>query len=117
MKFRICLITLLLSIYSVLSSQCFINAPLQVCSGDCGPIFWLINDPPGTTYAWSIDCGTITNPTLANPHTACFETAGICRIDVLVTRPGQPTDTCTRHVLVQPTSSESLVEIICYGDS
>ncbi len=117
MQIRMFLIALLLSNYTSAGSQCFISAPTQVCAGDCGPVFWLINDPPGTTYSWSIGCGTITNPTMANPHTACFDSAGICRIDVLVTRPGQVPDTCTTFVLVLPTTEEEIVEIICFGDS
>jgi len=98
-------------------SQCFLSAPLQVCAGDCGPVFYLTADPPGTTYAWSIDCGTITNPTAANPHTACFITPGVCTIHVIVSRPGETPDTCTWNTIVSPTSSESIPEIICEGDS
>jgi len=117
MQIRIFLIALLFSTYTLAGSQCFISAPTQVCTGDCGPVFYLINDPAGTTYSWSISCGTITNPTLANPHTACFNSPGICRIDVIVTIPGEAPDTCTTFVGVLPTTSEEIVEIICYGDS
>ncbi len=99
------------------SGQCFIQAPIQVCQADCGPVFWLLNDPPGTIYSWTIDCGTITNPNAANPHTVCFNNPGLCRIDVVITRPGEEEDTCTAYVLVQPTSTENIVEVICQGDS
>ena len=117
MPIRIYLITLLLSIYSFARTQCFISAPIEVCAGDCGPVFWLLSDPPGTTYSWSIDCGTITFPNQANPHTACYLTPGLCRIDVVVTRPGLDPDTCTAYTLVHPTSLEAIVEVICFGDS
>src|SRR4029078_8124621 len=74
-------------------------------------------EPPGTTFAWTIDCGTITNPTSANPHTACFITPGVCRIDVIVSRPGEAPDTCTWFTIVFPNSFVSIPEIICEGDS
>jgi hypothetical protein len=97
--------------------QCFISTPIEVCQDDCGPVFWLLNDPPGTTYQWSIDCGTITNPTLPNPHTACFINPGLCEIDVIVTRPGEAPDTCVAFILVHPTTTEAFPAVVCYGDS
>ncbi|HZV70233.1 MAG TPA: hypothetical protein VFG10_11845 [Saprospiraceae bacterium] len=97
--------------------QCFIQVPLKVCQGNCGPALWLLNDPPGTTYSWTIGCGTITNPNAANPHIVCFNNPGLCRIDVIVTRPGQEPDTCTSYTIVEPTSEEQIVEVICQGDS
>ncbi len=117
MLIRIILITLLFNIYCICSSQCFISAPLQVCQGDCGPVFWLLSDPPGTTYAWSINCGTITNPNAANPHIVCYNNAGLCEIDVVVKRPGETPDTCIAYTIVEPTTTEQIAEIICQGDS
>ena len=98
------------------SSQCFL-VPSEVCVGDCGPLFYLQNDPPGTTYQWSISCGTITNDTLANPHTVCFTSSGTCTIQVIIEPPGETPDTCAVNVEVLPLSLSVIVESVCEGDS
>lgn len=98
------------------NAQCFL-APTEVCVGDCGPLFYLGDDPPGTTYDWSISCGTITNDTLANPHTVCFDTAGTCIIQVIINIPGEDPDTCVQEVSVLPHSEFEISAIICEDDS
>ncbi|MGB4846940.1 MAG: hypothetical protein WBP41_03430 [Saprospiraceae bacterium] len=117
MQIRLFLIAFVFSICTIASGQCFISTTIQTCQGECGPVFWLLSDPPGTTYEWTITCGTITNPHAANPHIVCFNTPGLCQIDVVVTRPGEEEDTCTAYILVEPTSTENIVEFICQGDS
>ena len=97
-------------------SQCFL-VPSEVCIGDCGPVFYLQNDPPGTTYQWSINCGTITNDTVANPHTACFQVAGTCMVQVIIVIPGEDPDTCTAIVEVLPHSLSVIMESVCPDDS
>jgi len=83
----------------------------------CGPVFYLVADPPGTEYTWSNSCGTITNETQANPHVACFTSPGICTLLVIVRIPLEEPDTCMVLVDVKPTSDGFVEEIICAGDS
>ncbi len=109
------LVVLLFTIYSA-HSQCFLT-PSEACLGDCGPVFYLIDDPEGTTYEWSISCGTITNPNAANPHTVCFTSAGTCTVQVIVTIPGEDPDTCVAQVNVLPSSLHIITEGICENDS
>jgi hypothetical protein len=85
--------------------------------GDCGPVFYLQDDPDGTTYQWSISCGTITNDTSANPHVVCFLSSGECTIQVIIEIPGENPDTCSMTVNVLTPSLSVLSETICQGDS
>src|SRR5687767_8217331 len=96
--------------------QCFL-VPSEVCVGQCGPVFYLQSDPPETTYQWSISCGTITNDTLANPHTVCFTASGTCTIQVIIEVPGEVPDTCSTTVEVLPPSLSVVIENACEGDS
>lgn len=107
---------ILLAMPSLAGSQCFL-VPAEVCLDACGPVFYLQNDPDGTTYEWSVSCGTITNENAANPHTVCFNTAGSCTIQVIVTAPGELPDTCTQIVEVLPHSVSVVNEEVCTGDS
>lgn len=116
MIYRILTILLFVIISSHVSSQCFLVPP-EVCVGDCGPLFYLQNDPPGTTYQWSISCGTITNDTIANPHTVCFTASGTCIIQVIIQMPGEDPDTCSMTVEVLPPSLSVISENVCDGDS
>ena len=113
---RSLIISLFLSFYAYASSQCFL-VPSEVCVGDCGPLFYLQDDPDGTTYQWSISCGTITNDTLANPHVVCFLSSGECIIQVIIEIPGEDPDTCSMIVNVLTPSLSVLSETICEGDS
>ncbi len=97
-------------------SQCFLT-PSEACIGNCGPVFYLIDDPEGTTYEWSVSCGTITNENVANPHTVCFTSAGTCTIQVIVTIPGEDPDTCVANVNVLPSAVHLITEGICENDS
>src|SRR5688572_1570060 len=116
MNSRTLTLLLLVCISYPAKSQCFL-VPAQVCEGDCGPLFYLQNDPDGTTYQWSISCGTITNPTSANPHTVCFDTSGTCTIQVIIEAPGETPDTCSMEVEVMPLSYTDINEGVCEGDS
>ncbi len=116
MYHKIFTICSLLFAVAQLQGQC-IFAPAEVCLNQCGPVFYLIADPPGTTYAWSNTGGTITNENEANPHVACFTTPGICSIQVIVKVPLEEPDTCFVLVDVKPTSTASVTETICEGDS
>ncbi len=98
------------------NTQCFMS-PSQVCAGACGPVFYLQSDPPGTTYEWSISCGTITNPSKANPHIACFNTPGLCTLQVIILSPGEAPDTCTALIEVIAHTESFISENICSGDS
>ena len=98
------------------NAQCFL-VPSEVCVGDCGPLFYLQDDPDGTTYQWSISCGTITNENSANPHVVCFNSSGTCTISVIIEVPGELPDTCTMTVEVLAPSLSVVVESICEGDS
>lgn len=109
-------VVLFLLLTQLVNSQCFLT-PSEACIGDCGPVFYIIADPEGTTYEWSVDCGTITNPTLANPHTVCFTQSGTCTIQVIVTIPGEDPDTCKAEVNVLPASYTFINEGICANDS
>ncbi|MDQ3015944.1 MAG: hypothetical protein M3R25_04370, partial [Bacteroidota bacterium] len=113
---RIGLSLFLLAVSYFAHSQCFIT-PSEACVGDCGPVFYLIDDPQGTTYAWSVSCGTITNENVANPHTVCFTSSGTCTIQVIVTIPGEDPDTCTAQVNVLSLSLTVITEGICENDS
>ena len=116
MPLRILSSLILLCTYFSAKSQCFL-VPSEVCLGSCGPVFYLQDDPPGTQYDWSIDCGTITNDTLSNPHTVCFMSTGICTIQVIIQIPGEDPDTCTHQVNVLPPSLSVLLENVCANDS
>lgn len=116
MLIRILTPLIILSFATLARSQCFL-VPTQVCQGDCGPLFYLQNDPPGTTYAWSISCGTITNDSMANPHVVCFTSAGICTIQVIVVIPGEDPDTCSLMVEVLPVPVSAAIASVCEGDS
>lgn len=116
MYHKIFTICSLLFAVAQLQGQC-IFAPAEVCLNQCGPVFYLVADPPGTTYAWSNTGGTITNEDEANPHIACFTTPGICTIQVIVQVPLEEPDTCFVFVDVKPTSSALVTETICEGDS
>ena len=109
-------ISVFLVTLQVANSQCFL-VPSQVCLGECGPVFYLQNDPDGTTYHWSIDCGTITNDMAANPHTVCFHSSGICTIQVIIEIPGEDPDTCSMTVEVLSPSLTVINEDVCEGDS
>ncbi|MEO5907458.1 MAG: hypothetical protein ABIQ11_12075, partial [Saprospiraceae bacterium] len=98
------------------NTQCFMS-PSEVCAGDCGPIFYLQSDPPGTTYEWTITCGTITNPTKANPHIACFNTPGLCTLQVIILTLGEAPDTCTAFIEVIDHAESFITENVCSGDS
>ena len=113
---RTLIITLLISLWSHANAQCFL-VPTEVCVGDCGPLFYLQDDPDGTTYQWSISCGTITNDTSANPHVVCFLSSGECTIQVIIEIPGEEPDTCSMTVNVLSPSLSVLAENICQGDS
>lgn len=113
---KISTIFCLLFVVAQLQGQC-IFAPGEVCLNQCGPVFYLVADPPGTTYAWSNTGGTITNENEANPHIACFTTPGICTLQVIVQVPLEDPDTCFVLVNVKPTSTASVTETICEGDS
>ena len=116
MVLRILTLTLFLCWAAFAQSQCFL-VPSQVCLDDCGPLFYLQNDPDETTYEWSISCGTITNDSLANPHTVCFTSIGICTIQVIIQVPGETPDTCSETVEVLPHSFSPIMETVCAGDS
>jgi hypothetical protein len=107
---------ILLVFFQLAKGQCFL-VPSQVCLGECGPVFYLQNDPDGTTYQWSIDCGTITNDMAANPHTVCFNSSGICTIQVIIQIPGEDPDTCSMEVEVLSPSLTVINEDVCEGDS
>lgn len=106
----------LLFVVALLQGQC-IFAPGEVCLNQCGPVFYLVDDPQGTTYTWSNSGGTITNENEANPHVACFTAPGISTLQVIVQIPLEEPDTCFVLVDVKPTSSASVTETICEGDS
>lgn len=116
MYHKISAICCLLFAVAQLQGQC-IFAPTEVCLNQCGPVFYLVADPPETTYAWSNTGGTITNENEANPHIACFTTPGICTLQVIVQVPLEEPDTCFVIVDVKPTSTGSVTETICEGDS
>lgn len=116
MYHKISTICCLLFTVAQLQGQC-IFAPTEVCLNQCGPVFYLVSDPPETTYTWSNSGGTITNENEANPHIACFTTPGICTLQVIVQVPFEQPDTCFVLVNVKPTSSGSVTETICEGDS
>jgi hypothetical protein len=99
-----------------LPGQC-IFAPDEVCVDQCGPVFYLVADPPGTEYTWSISCGTITNESQANPHVACFTSPGICTLQVIIRVPLEEPDTCTVLVDVKPHADGFLEALICPEDS
>src|SRR5688500_9327003 len=113
---RSLIITLFISFTTYAGAQCFL-VPNEVCVGDCGPLFYLQDDPDGTTYQWSISCGTITNDTSANPHVVCFLSSGECTIQVIIEIPGEEPDTCSMTVNVLTPSLSVLSETICEGDS
>jgi hypothetical protein len=113
---RIFILFFFVCVSSYVKGQCFL-VPSEVCVGDCGPLFYLQNDPPGTTYQWSISCGTITNDTFSNPHTVCFISSGTCLIEVIITIPGEEPDTCSMTVEVLPPSLSVIFENVCDGDS
>lgn len=116
MYHRISTIYCLLFAAAQLQGQC-IFAPAEVCLNQCGPVFYLVADPPGTSYVWSNTGGTITNENEANPHIACFTTPGICTLQVIVQVPLEEPDTCFVLVDVKPTSSAAVTETVCEGDS
>jgi len=113
---KISIVFCLWLIVSKLQGQCMF-APTEVCLEQCGPVFYLVSDPPETTYTWSNSGGTITNENEANPHIACFTTPGICTLQVIVQVPLEEPDTCFVLVDVKPTSTGSVTETICEGDS
>jgi hypothetical protein len=96
-----------------------IQTVATACVGDCVDVTYIGAKPPTADYQWSISCGTITNPTLQNPHSACFQTAGNCTIQVIVTEMGTPPETCTVDVRVNPLPTGTLTlstDSICLGD-
>lgn len=113
---KISIVFCLWLVVSKLQGQC-IFAPAEVCLNQCGPVFYLVSDPPETTYTWSNSGGTITNENEANPHIACFTTPGICTLQVIVQVPLEEPDTCIVLVDVKPISTGSVTETICEGDS
>lgn len=116
MKCRFALVTFIVISAYLAHSQCFL-LPTEACVGECGPVFYLQNDPPGTTYQWTISCGTITNDTLANPHIVCFDSVGICTVQVIIQMPGEDPDTCTSEINILAPSFSDVAEEICEGDS
>ena len=113
---KISIVFCLWLVVSKLQGQC-IFAPAEVCLNQCGPVFYLVSDPPETTYTWSNSGGTITNENEANPHIACFTAPGICTLQVIVQVPLEESDTCIVLVDVKPISTGSVTETICEGDS
>ncbi len=99
-------------------SNC-ISTVATACLGECHAVTYVGNASPNANYQWSISCGTITNPTQQNPHTACFLTPGICTIQLIVQEPGLPPDTCVVEVNVFPVPQGDLTlsrDSICLGD-
>ncbi|MDQ3141494.1 MAG: T9SS type A sorting domain-containing protein [Bacteroidota bacterium] len=120
-QFRILLnlVIILLAIASVGNAQttCIAVAP-QVCEGQCVDVTYIGNNSPGATYSWTISCGTITNPTLQNPHTACFMQVGLCTITLVTQEPGSAPDTCevTVNVMPLPQAQFRKDDTICVGE-
>lgn len=98
-------------------SNCIQVAP-TACLGDCLPVSYIGMNSINASYDWSIDCGTITNSTLQNPHDACFLKAGSCSIRLITQEPGQMPETCTVQVLVHPIplGQFSPDDSLCLGD-
>ncbi len=99
-------------------SNC-IKAPDSVCIGDCRPVEYVDNNTANATYNWSISCGTISNPTLQNPHEACFLTSGNCDVTLITQEPGSAPETCTVNVYVRPLPSARFVlrtDSLCSGN-
>ncbi|MBK9630487.1 MAG: T9SS type A sorting domain-containing protein [Saprospiraceae bacterium] len=107
--------TLLLSISAF--SQC-IDAPAQVCLGDCVDVSYVGPNSQNASYNWTISCGSITNPNAQNPHIACFNAPGQCSIQLITQETGFPADTCIFlvNVLPKPTAKFVKNDTICQGD-
>ncbi|HEX5625048.1 MAG TPA: hypothetical protein VFX48_03445, partial [Saprospiraceae bacterium] len=79
-----------------------ISVSSSVCAGDCVPVTYIGMGSQTASYQWSISCGTITNPNDQNPHTACFNTPGLCTIQVIWQERGNAPETCHVEVEVFP---------------
>lgn len=114
------LILVLFSIKGIGFSQTnCIKAPSSVCLGSCIPVEYVGNNSDFASYNWTISCGTITNPTLKNPHEACFNSTGICTIMLITQEPGSGPETCTVQVNVEPIPTARFVlrtDSVCSGN-
>lgn len=98
--------------------QC-IEVAQSACLNECHPVNYIGSGTTNASYSWTIDCGTITNPNLRNPHEACFTSAGLCTIQVIWKEPGQAPETCSVNVEVFPLPQALLSltkDTICEGE-
>ncbi|MBK7695812.1 MAG: T9SS type A sorting domain-containing protein [Saprospiraceae bacterium] len=103
---------------TVFAQSSCIQVSSEACVGDCLPVSYVGPNSTNASYDWSIDCGTITNPTLQNPHDACFLKSGLCSIQLITQEPGQMPETCTVQVMVHPIplGQFSPDDSLCLGD-
>ncbi len=114
------IVLILLSFQTIIYSQfSCINASTDVCIGACVPVDYVGNNSMNASYSWSNSCGTISNPTLQNPHEACFTTLGLCTITLITQEPGSPPETCQVQVNVHPLPTARFVirtDSVCSGN-
>lgn len=119
-RYFICAAMTSLLFTTALSAQtdCISVVP-SACLGECHSVRYIGNKSPNAQYTWTINCGTITNPTQQNPHVACFLTPGVCTIQVIIEEPGQAPETCAVEVDVLPVPEGFLSlssDTACLGD-
>ncbi len=113
------IVFILLSFTVTVAQTNCISVVSTACLEECHPVEYIGTASPNASYSWSISCGTISNPTLRNPHIACFKVPGICRIQVITQEPGQAPETCFVEVEVFPLPQGTLSlskDSICIGD-
>ncbi|NOT36153.1 MAG: T9SS type A sorting domain-containing protein [Saprospiraceae bacterium] len=114
-----CLFVILFIQTNLFSQLNCIKAPLSICVGSCAPIEYIGPNTDLATYNWTISCGTISNPTLKNPHEACFNIVGTCTITLITQEPGSPPDTCEVKVQVNPLPTAQFIirtDSVCSGN-